>query len=131
MTEVISILGIIAVSLLVLGVLAYAVVRHLPHSRSMSGVFLERSTSQEAGYLSAPDRSELVGRTGMALTDLRPSGTVAIDGERIDVVTEGPWIEEGREVVVLRAESYRHVVRRAEPGTAPEHGMEAPAPGDE
>lgn len=113
-TEVIGALGIVAVSILVLGVVAFAVLRHLPHSR-MSGVFLKESTSQEAGYLSAPDRAELVGRIGTALTDLRPSGTVGIDGERIDVVTEGPWIEQGEEVVVLRAESYRHVVRQAEP----------------
>jgi len=114
-TEVLSALGIIAVSLLVLGVLAFAVLRHLPYSRSLSGVLLDRATTQEAGYLSAPDRSDLEGRVGKALTDLRPSGTVSIDGERIDVVTEGPWVEKGDEVVVLRAESYRHVVRRAEP----------------
>jgi len=115
-SEVISVLGIIAVSILVVGVLAYAAFRHLPFSRAMSGVLLDRATTQEAGYLSAPDRGDLEGRIGEALTDLRPSGTVAIDGERIDVVTEGPWVEKGDTVVVLRAESYRHVVRRAEPG---------------
>jgi membrane-bound serine protease (ClpP class) len=112
--EVISALGIIAVSILVVGVLAFAILRHLPFSRAMSGVLLDQATTQEAGYLSAPDRGELEGRVGKALTDLRPSGTVAIDGERIDVVTEGPWVEKGDTVVVLRAESYRHVVRKAE-----------------
>jgi membrane-bound serine protease (ClpP class) len=116
--DVISALGIIAVSILVVGVLAYAVLRHLPFSRAMSGVLLDRATTQEAGYLSAPDRPDLEGRIGTALTDLRPSGTVDIGGERIDVVTEGPWVEKGDSVVVLRAESYRHVVRRAEPGDA-------------
>jgi membrane-bound serine protease (ClpP class) len=114
--EVISALGIIAVSILVVGVLAYAAFRHLPFSRAMSGVLLDRAATQEAGYLSAPDRADLEGRAGEALTDLRPSGTVSIDGERIDVVTEGPWVEKGETVVVLRAESYRHVVRKAEPG---------------
>ncbi len=117
-TEVISALGIIAVSILVIGVLAFAVLRHLPFSRALSGVLLDRATSQEAGYLSAPDRGDLEGLMGEALTDLRPSGTVAIDGERIDVVTEGPWVEKGDTVVVLRAESYRHVVRKAEPDEA-------------
>lgn len=114
MTEVISLLGIIAVTILALGVVAYAILRHLPYSRGMGGVLLDRATSQEAGYLSAPDRRDLEGRVGVALTDLRPSGTVSIDGERIDVVTEGPWVEKGDRVVVLRAESYRHVVRKAE-----------------
>jgi membrane-bound serine protease (ClpP class) len=114
--DVISALGLIAVSLLVIGVLAFAVLRHLPHSRRLSGVFLKESTSRDTGYLSAPDREDLIGQTGIAVTDLRPAGTVRVGDERIDVVTEGPWVEEGSEVVLLRAESYRHVVRRAEPG---------------
>ena len=125
-SEVISALGIIAVSILVVGALAYAVLRHLPFSRAMSGVLLDRATTQEAGYLSAPDRFDLEGRIGEALTDLRPSGTVSIDGERIDVVTEGPWVEKGDTVVVLRAESYRHVVRKAEPA---DEGVDPPQEG--
>jgi len=125
-SEVISALGIIAVSILVVGALAYAVLRHLPFSRAMSGVLLDRATTQEAGYLSAPDRPDLEGRIGEALTDLRPSGTASIDGERIDVVTEGPWVEKGDSVVVLRAESYRHVVRKAEPA---DEGAEPPQDG--
>jgi membrane-bound serine protease (ClpP class) len=123
-SEVINTLGIIAVSILVVGALAYAALRHLPFSRAMSGVLLDRATTQEAGYLSAPDRPDLEGRIGEALTDLRPSGTASIAGERIDVVTEGPWVEKGDSVVVLRAESYRHVVRKAEPadeGAEPPH----------
>jgi membrane-bound serine protease (ClpP class) len=127
--QIISALGIVAVSILVLGVVAYAIVRHLPRSRA-SGVLLKESTSQEAGYLSAPDRAELVGRVGKAVTDLRPSGTVAIDGERVDVVTEGPWVEEGEMVVVLRAESYRHVVRRAEPEEEAEKGADVEDDGE-
>ncbi len=123
-SEVISALGIVAVSILAIGAVAYAVLRHLPHSRTMSGVLLDQATTQEAGYLSAPDRPDLVGQVGEALTDLRPSGTVSIDGERIDVVTEGPWVEQGERVVILRAESYRHVVRKAEPGEGPDAGKD-------
>ena len=115
-SEVISALGLVAVSILVIGVLAFAIVRHLPHSRRMSGIFLRGATSRETGYLSAPDRRDLIGQLGVAVTDLRPAGTVRVAGERIDVVTEGPWIEEGTPVIVVRAESYRHVVRPAEPG---------------
>ena len=72
------------------------------------------------------DAPEEPARIGEALTDLRPSGTVSIDGERIDVVTEGPWVEKGDTVVVLRAESYRHVVRKAEPA---DEGVDPPQEG--
>ena len=103
--------GIIGLSIVLVAVLAFVLFRHLPHSRSLSGVLLKSETSRDTGYLSAPEREELVGKIGVAATDLHPSGTAIIDGERIDVVSEGPWIEDGTKVIVLAAESYRHVVR--------------------
>jgi membrane-bound serine protease (ClpP class) len=111
MNEVIGALGIVAVSLLALGLLAFGLLSQLPHSRGMSGIFLDRSTSRETGYLSAPDMSAMIGAEGMALTDLRPSGTAGFGDERLDVVTEGPWIEEGSRVKVVRAGVTSLVVR--------------------
>jgi membrane-bound serine protease (ClpP class) len=51
--------------------------------------------------------------TGVALSDLRPSGIASIDGERVDVVTEGEHIPEGEPIEVVNDEGYRRVVRRA------------------
>jgi membrane-bound serine protease (ClpP class) len=51
--------------------------------------------------------------TGVALSDLRPSGIASIDGERVDVVTEGEHIPEGEPIEVINDEGYRRVVRRA------------------
>jgi membrane-bound serine protease (ClpP class) len=109
----------ISLSILIVALVAFAAIRHLPHSRSMSGILLKDATSKATGYLSAPERAELKGQEGVAATDLRPSGTAIIGGERVDVVTEGPWIEEGTRVIVLRAEGYRFVVRPL-PGSAGE-----------
>jgi membrane-bound serine protease (ClpP class) len=50
---------------------------------------------------------------GVALSDLRPSGIASIDGERVDVVTEGEHIPEGEPIEVILDEGYRRVVRRA------------------
>lgn len=54
------------------------------------------------------------GATGEALTDLRPSGTAAISGQRTDVVTSGEYVERGSPLRVLRVEGARIVVA-AEP----------------
>ena len=108
--------GIIGLSIVLVAVLAFVLLRHLPHSRTLSGIFLRSETSRDTGYISAPVRAELIGKIGVAATDLRPSGTAIIDDERIDVVTEGPWIEEGAKVIVRQAESYRHVVREVREG---------------
>jgi membrane-bound serine protease (ClpP class) len=57
------------------------------------------------------------GLTGVALSDLRPSGMATIAGQRVDVVTEGEHIAAGEPVEVVRDEGYRRIVRRA--GTSP------------
>lgn len=127
--DVLNAVGLVALSLLVVAALAYGLLRYLPHSRRLAGIFLKDATTRELGYLSAERREELVGKHGVALTDLRPSGTALVDDERIDVVTEGPWIEEGTPIRILRSEGYRHVVRAEEPG-APELVPDGPGAGD-
>lgn len=57
-------------------------------------------------------RGALLGRQGVALTDLRPAGVARIDGHRIDVVTEGEWLAAGDPVTVITDEGYRRVVER-------------------
>jgi len=58
-------------------------------------------------------RGALLGRQGVALSDLRPAGVARIDGHRIDVVTDGEWLAAGDPVTVIRDEGYRRVVERA------------------
>lgn len=72
---------------------------------------LKDSLTSEAGYNSAVTRFDLVGRDGVSLTPLRPSGTVMIDGERIDVVSEGAFIERDKAVTIVKAEGGRVVVQ--------------------
>ena len=111
MAEVISSLGFIAVAVLLVAVFAFALIRHLPYSRSLRGILLDSTTSREAGYLSAPEREDLIGAVGTTITALRPSGTATFGDERVDVVTEGPFLDAGVSVKILRADGYRHVVR--------------------
>ena len=77
-------------------------------------IVLRDSTNTEGGYVSSVNRSELIGLEGVALTTLRPSGTALINNERIDVVTEGSYIERNQKVVVIKVEGSRIVVRESE-----------------
>ncbi|REK77933.1 nodulation protein NfeD [Paenibacillus paeoniae] len=72
---------------------------------------LRDKLSTEDGYLSADDRNTLIGEKGVALTTLRPSGTVQIGESRVDVVTTGEFIEAGKPVVVTKAEGTWIVVK--------------------
>src|ERR1043166_6432258 len=41
------------------------------------------------------EKPELLHQSGVAYTALRPSGTAMINGKRVDVATEGPFVEGG------------------------------------
>jgi membrane-bound serine protease (ClpP class) len=106
-----------AIMIVAAGIVAgviYAFVRNLPTSGRWRGILLRDSTSKEEGYISEPAREDLIGLVGIAVTDLRPSGTVMVEGERLDVVSDVGFVAKGSHVRVIRSEGYRHVVEPAD-----------------
>ena len=59
------------------------------------------------------NRSRYLGRAGVALTPLRPTGVAEIDGDRIEVVTEGDFIASGSRIKVVAMDRRRYFVRLA------------------
>lgn len=68
----------------------------------------------------SPDLEQLAGASGTAATDLHPSGMARIDGRRVDVVTNGEYIEKGASVVVVSVTGNRVVVSEADSGSETE-----------
>lgn len=77
-------------------------------------IILTDSTSTEKGYVSNKNRLELIGVEGITLTPLRPSGTIIVEDERIDAVSEGGFIANGKRVRIVKTEGSRIVVREIE-----------------
>ncbi|CAN5715763.1 nodulation protein NfeD [soil metagenome] len=107
-------LGVISLSIIVVIIAGWVILRHLPRSGGLtrSGIFLGDATTRETGYLSSAVRGELVGTVGVALTDLRPAGAGRFGKERVDVVSESNWIPSGAQIRVVRSDGYRHVVEQ-------------------
>lgn len=106
-------LGILAVTVGLVLAAIYGIVRHLPTSKRWRGIFLQAAHAREDGYVSAASRPELVGKEGVAATDLHPSGAALVGDERLDVVSEAGFVPKGARVTVVRSEGYRLVVRPA------------------
>ena len=79
----------------------------------LNKVVLMDSTDTELGYVSNVNRVELLGRIAKTSTPLRPAGTIELDGERIDVVSEGSYIDKGKSVSIVKVEGSRIVVRES------------------
>ena len=62
-------------------------------------------TTDLENTFASPVLTGLIGRTGTALTVLRPSGKVLVDGEVFDGVSESGFIEKGSNIRVVRFEN--------------------------
>lgn len=73
---------------------------------------LQNKQDSKEGYVApAPELRLFVGKEGIALTPLRPAGSVEVEGHRLDVVTEGEFIGTGKRVKVIKVEGTRVVVK--------------------
>ena len=99
----------------VLAALIFAlIVKKLPSSRLWKKIVLSDASTTDRGYVSTRTQAELIGRTGVVLTELRPSGTVQLDGVPVDVVSVGAFLPKGTVVRVTAVQGSRVVVRRVE-----------------
>jgi len=62
----------------------------------------------------AADLEKYVGLEGKTITTLRPSGTAILAGHRVDVVSQGDFIEKEADVVVVSVTGNQVIVARKE-----------------
>ena len=87
-------------------VLAIGLSYLLPKTRAWNHLVLSAAMDSGSGFHSAPreDFQVYVGKTGVALTPLRPAGTVRVDDTRLDVVTVGDFIVRDTPVKIINVE---------------------------
>ncbi|MBO4779524.1 MAG: serine protease, partial [Selenomonadaceae bacterium] len=78
----------------------------------LDDLVLDERQQNEDGYTSVTDKSKFLGATGICVTDLRPAGTVTVDGEPLDVVSEGGFVKAGERVKVINVDGSRILVRQ-------------------
>jgi len=106
--------GIITIILALLGTSAavYLSFKYGKTRKMWKSLILEERLDAESGYISSQSNlKEYIGKRGIAITPLRPAGTALIERERVDVVSEGGYIEKNASVEVIKVEGNRVVVR--------------------
>lgn len=95
---------------LIIGIaLISSLAKYLPSNPYFKRLVLEDSL-QNSNQSNA--EISLVGLTGKAVTPLRPTGTILLDGKRYTVVSDGEFIDAGSEVEVVSAVSNRIIVTK-------------------
>jgi len=105
--------GRVIFSLLLAVAGSLVLLRFLPRLPFGKRLILATGLGAGEGYASPPDTDkQWSGKGGIAVSSLRPSGIADVEGERVDVVSDGEFIEAGAQIVVSRVDGNRIVVRR-------------------
>ena len=96
-------------------VLAIALGGGFTKSKLFKRVSIEEIQDSSQGYSTEiVEHRELVGKTGVAATPLRPSGKVEISDVRYDATTDGEFIEKGSTVKVIASKANYLIVQEIE-----------------
>ncbi len=104
-------LRMLGAAILLAGILLFFILRYLSRRGVLRRFILEEAENKEKGYVAPRQQEELMGKEGETVTPLRPSGTAIFEGKRVDVVSEGDFIDRGARVKVQYLEGSRVVVR--------------------
>jgi membrane-bound serine protease (ClpP class) len=72
---------------------------------------LSEQLTTEKGFVPQLSRDKWIGMEGVSLSMLRPSGVATIEGERLDVITSGEFVEKGKSIRVVSVDGTRILVK--------------------
>lgn len=110
-------LAALGMTLIILSIIAIAISVSLRSATkgklSKSKLILHDRESDAAGYRATEDMEIFLGREGVTTTVLRPTGIAEFDGVRLNVVSEGEFVQAGVAVQIVRVDGGRILVRTA------------------
>ncbi|TET37436.1 MAG: hypothetical protein E3J72_05930 [Planctomycetota bacterium] len=102
-------------NLIAVPIIVYLLIKYLPKTGVGRHLIRIKPSSEEKTVSDQVKKNKrFMGAHGVAVSMLRPAGIAEIDGERIDVVTEGVFLDPGTLLEVIEVSGNRLVVKRLE-----------------
>ncbi len=102
---------ITVIVLALLGIMMALILWLLSKGKLRSPIVLEEEQRRDEGYISSGDLQFLLGKQGLAETDLHPMGVGNFDGVSFDVLSEGKYISKGAKLEIIKVNGSRLIVK--------------------
>ena len=96
--------------IVILGIMLAVAMTILGSKKMKSPMVLREDVKGEQGFLESSDLEYLVGKEGVAATDLRPAGKGSFDGIEFDILSGGNYIKKGQKIVISRVRDNKLIV---------------------
>lgn len=97
--------------LALLGVMLAIILGLLSKGKLKSPIILKEEQNKDKGYISSSDLNYLLGKQGIAITDLRPTGMGNFEGIDLDVISEGKYILKDTRLVIYKVQGSKLIVK--------------------
>lgn len=96
--------------IIILGIMLAVAMALLSSKKMKSPMVLREDVKGEQGFLESSDLEYLVGKEGVATTDLRPAGKGKFDGIEFDILSGGSFINKGEKIYISRIKDNKLIV---------------------
>jgi len=111
--DILNASGSILIAVLGFGLLLFFGGIKFTESQAFKRVMLEDTQDLNKGYISRKYSDKLIGKSGKAMTILRPSGKITISDKIYDATTSGEYIEKNSKIIVLSNEGSTLKVKKS------------------
>jgi Membrane-bound serine protease (ClpP class) len=109
--SILQALIMVVIILAILGVALTLVLQSASKGHLARHLVLYDSLEKDNFATDPVDLEYFIGSEGKALTTLRPSGTADFNGVKLDVISEGDFIQKDSHVKIIKIEGHRIVVK--------------------
>lgn len=102
----------LSIAIILTVILTVVLIKYGQKSPYLDKIVLRTKQKNEKGYVGVESKIEYLGKEGIAISLLRPAGIIEIEGNRIDAVSEGAFIEKGAKIKVIKVEGLKVIVRK-------------------
>jgi membrane-bound ClpP family serine protease len=97
--------------LALLAIMLAVILGLLSKGKLKSPIILKEEQNKEKGYISSSDLNYLLGKQGIASTDLRPTGVGNFEGIDFDVISEGRYIPKNTKLIIYKVQGSKLIVK--------------------
>ncbi len=111
--------GIYAVIGIIVGIaISFSFLKVFKRREMWGKIALKDRLTKEAGYSSINmEYKQLIHKTGVTITDLRPIGTIRVDGKDYSAISDAQWIKKGSTIKVIEVDGTRILVKEMDSTT--------------
>lgn len=102
----------LSISIIITAIITIILIKQGHRSKILDKVILSTDQKDEDGYLSSSIRTDLLGKEGISVSELRPSGIIKINEDRLDALSNGGFIPKNTKIKVVKVEGSKIIVRR-------------------